>query len=127
MSRLIVAALVASCFVVSAESYAMNAQGEYKPYGLATCGKYLDAYSKAELTDQRDVATTDPNTAHALGWISGFVSAYNRYDANERYSILGEMSLNDVRRWAATWCRNNPTKDLDDAMGTFIESQLKKK
>ena len=126
MSRLIVAALVASCLVVSAKSYAADANGNYIRYGAPTCGQYLDAYSSAELTGKWTALTTDPITANALGWISGFVSAYNRYVDNERQSILGDMSLNDARGWMASWCRDNPSKYADEAAHAFIESHLKK-
>ena len=35
-------------------------------------------------------------------------------------NILGSMSTNDARRWIASWCRDNPSKDMDDGIKALI-------
>jgi hypothetical protein len=107
---------------VSGEAWAADARGNYTVSGASTCGKYLDAYSRT--THTGDATYDGPYEAwHNFGWIAGYISAYNRFVSNGKKDIREGTTSNDAHRWLASWCRDNKSNDLDDAVFAFIRSQ----
>jgi len=56
----------------------------------------------------------------AVGFIDGFISAYNAYTSNGKQDVLAGMSFNDSYKWIASWCRDNPSKAVNDGIEALI-------
>lgn len=69
--------------------------------GGRECINFLDDYAKSE-------------AALGIGWIFGYLTAINktRYGKDNYFS---DLEWEDIPAWIASWCRDNPTKDLYDA------------
>lgn len=112
MTRTIIAMLLAPTISGSAHAY-KKGEGStgkefYAPMTI-TCEYFIDTHSRTELTGERDMS--GPSDAHLLmGYISGYITAYNQFTDNNKTNILGSMTLNDTFRWLASWCRDNPSK-----------------
>ena len=121
--RIIIAALIALGFSFSAGGVsATDARGRYSIHGPFSCGQFLDAYSRSTLTGARTFQ--GPHEFwKAIGWIGGFISAYNMTTSNGRQDVLVGMSINARLKWIASWCRDNPSKYLLNATLTLIESR----
>ncbi|MBT3556618.1 MAG: hypothetical protein HOC63_11800 [Rhodospirillales bacterium] len=117
MRRLILA--LAMVVMVSPAWGANN--GSYNYYGTASCINYLDAYANAKLEGVAGY-TGGFETWRRFGWISGYITAYNRFNENGKENIIGDMTLNDARRWLASWCRDTPSKDIEDALLALFSS-----
>ena len=88
--------------------------GRYTEYNY-NCQEYLDAYAKTTLID--DNKYSGPHAMwEASGYIRGYTTAYNRETNNGIGNILEDMSMRDTYSWIASWCRDNPSKTLDDAL-----------
>ena len=112
MKQLLMAVLVG--LVISGSAWAKDKNGEYITKAVPTCGEYLDAYGKTTLNTE---GYSGPHEAFKVfGWMNGYITAYNRQTPNGLSGVLGTMPLNDARRWMASWCRDNPASDLDDAL-----------
>ena len=110
-------ALALASAVSSADGWAHDKYLGFTTYANETCGYYLDAYSRTTL---RGNTYSGPAEAWlVIGWIGGYLTAYNEFNANGKKSILGGMSQNDARRWIAAWCRDNPSKDVLDAVSAL--------
>ena len=59
----------------------------------------------------------------ASGWINGYISEYNGWVDNGKSDIVAGMGTNDTYRWLASWCRDNPSKGLFDAIQSLILSR----
>jgi len=105
--------------VLSGAAHAKDKDGSYITVGNQSCGEYLDAYSRATLTGESE-GKGPAEAVNIFGYINGYISAYNRYVPNGKQNILGSMSVNDVRRWIASWCQDNPSKDLVDGIDALI-------
>ena len=105
--------------VLSGAAHAADKDGRYTILGgMNTCGEYLGAYAAATLTD---TGYTGPHKSwEAFGFINGYITAYNRYRPNGKQNILASMSNIDAYRWIASWCRDNPSKNLFDGFGVLI-------
>jgi hypothetical protein len=118
--RIALVAMLTLC--ASGEAWAADARGNYDALSLSTCAKYLDAYSKTTLTG--DATYKGPYEAWSdRGWVNGYLTAYNRFVSNGKVNIKEGTTFNDVHRWLASWCRDNKSNDLDDAVFAFIRSQ----
>jgi hypothetical protein len=122
MRRILMMALVG--LVVSGPAWGYDAKGSATSVGSITCGEYLDAYSRSKLTGAGTVTGLYP-MHRAIGWISGFLTAINMTTKNGRKHVLGSMTNNDARRWVASWCRDNISKDLAAAVVALMNSQTR--
>jgi hypothetical protein len=120
MKRLALAAVLA--FSMSGEAWAFDAKGNYTHLGRPECGEYLDAYSRSTLEGEGNYTGTH-SFYKAAGFINGFITAYNRYIPNDKSHSLSGMTINDARRWLASWCRDNGSRDLEYALEALIESR----
>jgi len=111
------AVLVIGGLVWSGEAEAFT----FKTYGLPTCGEYLGAYGKITLAD-KGAADGPPMALLTLTWMSSYLSAYNNMAVGGG-DVLAGMTINDARGWVASWCRDNPPKDLIDALDTLFSRQ----
>jgi len=117
MKRLLMVALVG--LVVSGPAWGIGKGGAYTGYSQHSCGFYLDAYASAELIGDHLYSGTY-KTSIVFGWINGYLTAYNRHVDTGEINILGTMPMNDARRWMASWCRDNPSKDVLDALAELL-------
>ena len=118
MTRLGVLIFALAMVFSSADGWAMDKDGRFTIHDPKSCGYYLDAYSRTTLIDG---SWKGPHEFWKIsGWINGWLSAYNEFNANGKSDILGGMTLNDAMRWMAAWCRDNPSKDIHDALDALI-------
>jgi hypothetical protein len=116
MKRAIAAVLVA--LVMAGPAWGADGIG-FIYIGSDSCGDYLDAYSRTKLTGKS--AYSGPHEMwKAEGWISGYITAYNRYVKNGKQNITKSMSQNDVNKWMASWCRDNLTKKMHNGIHALI-------
>ena len=116
MTRLIIPALIA--VLVCGPAWGMDKGGTFVPIGSPPCGEYLDAYSRSKLSG--DSTYEGPYEMwNATGFISRYLSAYNMLVKNGKADIKGSMSSNDVRRWLASWCRDNPSSLLMEGLSVL--------
>jgi hypothetical protein len=54
---------------------------------------------------------------HAV-WIFGYVTAYNR-QTPDTVDIRGGTEIDGILLWLDNWCKENPSKDMSDAMEAF--------
>lgn len=107
-------------FTAPASAKDDNNYGEYTDYGYS-CAEYLDAYSRTTLVEENFQGPHE--VWRAFGYIEGYISAYNAYIPNGKRDITSSHSFNDVRRWLASWCRDNDTKGVHEALLAFIKSR----
>jgi hypothetical protein len=120
MKRKIIAVLVA--LVVSGPAWALDNKGNYITYGVNSCTKYIDVYSRTKLTG-RSTYDGPLDAWFSFGWIHGYVTAYNESVRNYRSDIFYSMSMNNAYKWMASWCRDNHQKNVHDALKALISSQ----
>ena len=120
MRRLLIAALVAAGIAgTPSEGNAKDAKGAYMAPGNITCGEYLDAYSRSTLTGGADYR--GPQIFwFAVGFINGFVSGANALLENGKKNVLAAVPADDPYRWVASWCRDNPSRSLVNAVNNLI-------
>jgi len=53
-------------------------------------------------------------------WVSGYVTAYNRYK-EDMYSLLGKGNLKGALVWIDSYCKANSLKNTGDAMDALIQ------
>lgn len=90
---------------------------------MGKCKKFLGAYAGMKLIGG-STYEGDHDVFLNRGYILGYLTAYNAYK-RDKGTILGSMEMNDAFRWIASWCRDNPQKDLSYAMGALIKAQIK--
>ncbi len=122
MRLIIVAAILV--FGLAGEAAARDANGGTM-LNVVSCSYYLDAYSKTTLTGE-GTSQGPYEFWGASGWISGYLSGYNVAADNGKGNIVEGMSYNDTYRWAASWCRDNPSEYLFNAVAALISSRLAK-
>ena len=108
---------------ISGQANARDRNGGLTLHGSITCSEYLDAYSRSTLTGDNGYSGQH-ETWGAFNYIYGFLSAYNGYVENGIADIIEGMSANDVRRWTSSWCRDNSSESLHDALNELIQSRL---
>jgi hypothetical protein len=106
-------------FGIAGEALAYDAKGQGAIVSPLPCSYYLDAYSKTTLTGQ-DESHGPYEWWAAKGWIAGYLSGYNMNVDNGKSDIVAGISYNDTYRWVASWCRDNPSKSLFDAVNALI-------
>jgi len=113
MKRLLMTVLVG--LVISGSAWGIGEDGIFKHYSQPSCGEYLGAYAGATLKNDGDYEGNH-EVWKVFGWLSGYLTAYNTHVDNGKADILGSMTLNDARRWIGSWCRDNPSKNLHQAL-----------
>ena len=121
--RIVIAALIAlGVSFFAGKVSAADARGRYIIQGNKSCGEYLDAYSRSTLTGAGTIK--GPHIFWGVtGWTDGFISAYNMVTNNGRQDILVGMSINAKYKWVASWCRDNPSKNLNHATIALIKTR----
>ena len=117
MTRLIIPALIA--VLVSGPAWGAEKSGEYTVIDAPTCGVYLDAYSRSKIA--ADGFTGPHEMWDATGFINGYLTAFNKWVENGLKDVLGSMSSRDAYRWLASWCRDNPSKHLDEGLRALVK------
>ena len=117
MRKLILAAVMAVS--LSGAAGAADADGGWSVVGIISCAKYLDKYSRSTLEGESGFNGPNEFLGYS-GWINGFVSGYNIAADTD---ITKGMTRNDVRRWIASWCRDNGSRDVFVALIEFIRSR----
>ena len=56
----------------------------------------------------------------AVGFIDGFISAYNAYTSNGKKDVLDDISNNDSYKWIASWCRDHPSGNVHKGIEALI-------
>jgi len=122
MKTVIVGLLMVVLFIGFTEAKDKN--GGWVGRGGDTCTVYLDAYSRSTLKGESGYK--GPYIAwNTFGWLNGFFSGYNLAKPNNIEDVIEAMTNNDVRRWVASWCRDNPSSSVDDAVVALLNKILK--
>ena len=107
---------------ISGQANARDKDGGSIIISVANCSEYLDSYSTSSPLDGG--FTGDAIAHRVFGYIDGYLSAYNRYADNGKANIADGLSHSDVRRWVASWCRDNYSRSLHHALDAFVQSRL---
>lgn len=103
---------------MSGNANAYDKDGYFIILAPTSCSEFLDAYSRTTLNEEGYIG---PNKSwRAFGYINGYLSAYNLYVDNGKENIKEGMTYNDVYRWVASWCRDNSSQRLDEALNAFV-------
>ena len=89
--------------------YAYDKKGSYEIHADTKCSEFLGAYSKTTFEGKSTFRGSHDYHMYTR-WISGHISAHNMYINNGRSDVLDNMTLNNVDKWLASWCRDNMTK-----------------
>lgn len=116
MTRFIIPALIA--VLVSGPAWGAD-RGVFTPVNSRTCGVYLDAYSRSKVSGA-STYNGPYEMWEAVGYISGYLSAYNQYAKNGKDDIIKSKSRNDVKRWLASWCRDNLSSLLMEGFSVLV-------
>ena len=120
MKRLLMVGLVG--LVISGPAWGYEKDGDFTSLGKPECEKYLGAYGNITFTAEGKI--TGPHEAFVfVSWMAGYTTAYNKYVDNGKANILDSVASNDVLRWIASWCRDNPTQDVRDALEALFSKQ----
>jgi hypothetical protein len=91
--------------------------GAFVTHDLPVCSEFLDAYGKTTLMEGGKYS--GPHEVWGVfGWVNGYLTAWDRSVGDG--DALDGMLSNDVHRWVASWCRDNLSKDIDDALQALI-------
>ena len=105
MKRIILIA-IALTVIFTDNGYAFDKKGSYEFHADTKCSEFLDAYSKTTFEGKSTFGGSHDYQMYTR-WISGHISAYNMYINNGKSDVLGNMTLNNVDKWLASWCRDN--------------------
>ena len=125
MTRLIIPLIVALVVaVIAPRNVAAISFGASRI--IFNCTDYLDAYAKSTLTGKSDFKGHH-EVWEAFGYIDGYITGVHTTVPNSSVDndVLQQMSRNDVRRWVASWCRDNPSRQLYESLAELIESKEK--
>jgi hypothetical protein len=122
MKRIILIAIALA--VIGSENGYAGDKMEFDIIGLYTCSEYLEGYSRTTL--HGDTGYSGPENPYN-SWIAGYLSGFNIYvrNANGKRSILGNMTINEAYKWVASWCRDNPSRELVFGVGALIKTLSK--
>ena len=115
---------IALTVICSENGYAFDKNGKRKWFGELSCGSYLDVYSRMAFQGTNTYSSY-PDGREVADWIEGFITDFNQFVDNGKANILGNMSINDARKWLASWCRDNPSKTLDLGIRSLAKSLSK--
>jgi hypothetical protein len=120
MRQLVAAVFLTMLFVNMAR--ADNNRGQYTTTLAPTCNEYLRDYATASITDTGSRLEYSTSFGNDIGWIAGYMSHVNS-------SIRGKSNyFNDLINevvWIASWCRDNSSFDLDDAMRALTKIRIR--
>jgi hypothetical protein len=98
-----------SMTVYSGLAQAIDGVGGYWTLNNTTCGQYME-----ERKNTKSVAY-----AQTAYWVSGYISAYNRWTP-DTYNILAGSDIHSVMQWLENYCRTNPMKNLANGMDDLM-------
>ena len=126
--RKVIIAVVLVGVLVSGAAWGKDEAGRYYIFGAGgeKCAKYLGDYSTSELKrEPNEEFTYSPKFGIWIGWIHGYATRVNK-TIKGRANIY-DMDSVDIAAWLASWCRDNPSKELTRTMHALTESRLKNK
>jgi hypothetical protein len=79
------------------------------------------AYCADIITNLKEGAERKDQAAVIIysNWLGGYLTAYNR-DAKGTYSILGDMTFNQVFAWTISYCKDHPGHLYSSAVDAFV-------
>ena len=108
MKRIILITIVLTV-IFTDNGFAYDKMWAYEVHADTKCSEFLDAYSKTTFEGKSTFKGSHDYHMYTR-WISGHISAYNMYINNGKSDVLGNMTLNNVDKWLASWCRDNMTE-----------------
>jgi hypothetical protein len=113
MKRIILVAAIVLGIAGGVE--AAEPSGGFTPYGSVSCAEYLDDYSRLKLTGGGKYSGP-VNAFGSFDWLNGFISGINHEAKNGKKDIFEGMTPNGIKRWIASWCRDNPSRNVIGAV-----------
>ena len=117
MRKLILALTLVLCWPGYAT--AKDKDGKYMSRATTSCGQYVDDYDK----DRRERSAPGKVTqsfAVQAGWLTGYLTAYNRWLDNGIVDIAEGVDNDSMEQWIANWCRAHPLEDMGKATEMLI-------
>ena len=101
--------LVVGLLVMPTGSYGMDSNNRYVTRGIGgrSCEEYNQTWENLS------------SRSRFWNWVSGYVTAYNRWTPNT-YDIMGKRDIDSLRGWLDNYCKENPHKSFDDAVGALM-------
>ena len=120
MKQILVVFLFSSIFCEQARG--ADASGKFHLISPMSCEYYINAYASSDLKG-KDLVSGPPQFYQAMGWINGFVSAYNMEAENGKKDITADVTLNDLLRYVNLWCQKNISKEISFALQDLFKSK----
>ncbi len=101
--------LVLVLLVMPTGSYGMDSNNRYVIRGMGghSCAEYNQTW--------RNPSSRSP----FWNWVGGYVTAYNRWRSNT-YDIMSKRDIDSLRGWLDNYCKENPHKSFEDAVGALM-------
>jgi hypothetical protein len=89
---------------------ASDMKGDYTivGHGGQSCGSFLSAHKPNDMK------------LPYLGWLSGYLTAYNVYQEDKRGDILYSTDLQGAYQWIVQYCSKHPLDDFSKATQALI-------
>ena len=122
MTRMVLLAVLLISLPLAAS--AKDERGRYVSMGEgnANCGTYLGAYSVADLRKRGSDHSYRGDFGSYLNWLQGYASRVNQTEPGGQN--VYQMGTVDIAGWVASWCRDNPSKSLLEAMDQLTNKVL---
>ena len=109
--------------VLSGPAWGKDALGIYTPILDLSCSRVLREYAVANLGGAGTTEVTyNTKFGDVLGWIAGYMTRVN-FDTRGKKDYFHDLV--DEVAWVASWCRDNTSYSLPDAMEALTNLRLK--
>jgi hypothetical protein len=124
MTRLIIPVLIALLVSGSASAQGKKENDWIFGPGAKKCTVFLGNYATGNLRKSNGQLAYSSEFTATVGWLQGYLTRVNE-QAKSTGDIYG-IDLIEIAAWLASWCRDNPTSNLINAMQALTKSRLKK-
>jgi hypothetical protein len=107
--------LIAFTLLADGQAQAVDKQNRYLILGPGSNSCAVVLSDLAEGVKRKDNAADVIYTM----WLAGSLTGYNR-DSKSTYSIIGNMSFQDVFKWTLDFCKEHPQQIYSAAADAFI-------
>ena len=108
-------------FSILVTSNALAIDNYHEAKGLFfSCDKVIKAHARIRFDAGEKKPKGPSHTWRFLGYIEGYVTAIN-YEKMGKKDWFKGMNIKKISNWVASYCRSNPSKDLDDALNEYTK------
>ena len=103
------------CILVTSNAYGINSEGAFASHPVE-CKEVIEAHAVFDLKGIHYKGNA--LTHRVIGFIAGYMTAVNRLKA-DKYDWFRRKNAMQLMDWVASYCRSNPSKDLDEALNQY--------